>query len=230
MEPDISGTELITSGALPALIRRPEPGPSAHPALIMLHGWGANESDIYELVPFVDKRVLIVAPRGPGIVSDNPRGSWKWYEWTKPARPDPGLRDVSLEKLGQLLDQLGDLSGVKVDPTQIYVGGFSQGAAMSLMLAATYPDKLAGILPHSGFISPEYAEKIAAGCFKDKNAFLAHGIEDQMLKVGLGREVREILEVGGVHVTYQEYPIAHATSPESRQDFGNWLNQHLEWG
>ena len=81
--PDTSGTELIEGGPLVALVRRPETADGAFPAqgspaLIMIHGFGANEGDIYELVSDVDRRLLVVAPRGPMQVDDNPRGSWRW--------------------------------------------------------------------------------------------------------------------------------------------------------
>jgi phospholipase/carboxylesterase len=229
MEPDTSGTELLTHGALTVLVRRPQASDKPHPALIMLHGWGANESDIYELVPFVDKRVLIVAARGPGKVNDSPRGAWKWYDWSEVGRPEPGLRDTSVEKLGQLIDGLEALTGVAVDPAQVYVGGFSQGAAMSLMLAATYPEKLAGIIVHSGFASPEATDRLASGVFEGKAAFVAHGIQDQGIKLYQGQHVRDVLDAGEVDLTYREYPIAHATSPESRRDLGEWLNQRLHF-
>ncbi len=227
--PDTNGTELITNGALPVLVRRPQKGQGPHPALLMLHGWGANEGDIYELVPFVDKRVLIAAVRAPEAVSDDPRGSYKWYERTNVGEPQGGLLDKSLERLGQLLGQLESLTGVQIDPAQVYVGGFSQGAAMSVMAAATYPDRLAGILPHSGFINPTFRERIENGLLRGKGAFVAHGTEDQVLKVGMGQALRHSLEVGGLDVTYREFPIAHATSPDSRRALGEWLNHRLRF-
>jgi phospholipase/carboxylesterase len=208
-------------------VRRPEPGPAAHPVLIMLHGLGANESDIYELVPFVDRRVLIVAPRGPGQVDNSPRGSWKWYDRVEVGEPLPGLRDTSLERLNRLFDQLEELGGVPVDPTQIYMGGFSQGAITTLLTAATFPERLAGIIAHSGAISRDAAERLGSGIFRGKGAFVAHGVADDILSVNLGRKVRATLEAGGVDLTYREYPIDHSTSVESRRDLAEWLNQRL---
>lgn len=228
-EPDKSGTELITSGALPALVRAPQPSDKPHPALIMIHGRGANEGDIYELVPFVDKRVLIVAPRGPNRMSDDPRGSYSWYEWSSAGVLSPGVLDISLAGVSGLLDQLEEVGGVPVDKSQVYIGGFSQGAVMSLLVAAHQPDKLAGILPHSGVMTAPAAERFRAGAFRGKPAFVAHGLEDQILKVGLGQEIKAVLEESGVDVTYREYPIGHSTSPASRQDLGNWLNARLRF-
>ncbi len=227
--PDISGTELITGSNLTALVRTPQPGKGTHPALIMIHGYGANESDIYELVPFVDRRVLIVAPRGPFLASEDTRGAFYWYDRVYFSGGDTSTFESSLKKLSQFIDELGQFSGVEVDPKQVYVGGFSQGAVMSLGLAANVPEKLAGIIPNSGFVQPETAAKLRAGAFRGKPAFVAHGETDMVIQISRGREVRQMLEEGGVDLTYQEYPIAHSTSPQSRQDLGNWLNGRLHF-
>lgn len=231
--PDISGTELIIGDPLTALVRRPQltgPAPAqGSPTLVMIHGRGANEGDIYELVPFVDRRVLVVAPRGPMQVDDNPRGSWCWSVQKSDGQPDPAILEESVRKLSALILQLSDLTGVKVDPTQVYIGGFSQGGLLSLEMAAQYPDLLAGILPQSGFSSPEAAQKLRAGSFRGKPAWVAHGTRDPILPVEKGRQVKEILEAGGVEVSYKEYNFGHVTSPESRRDLANWLNPRLRF-
>jgi phospholipase/carboxylesterase len=229
--PDTSGTELITGGALTALVRRPEGDAPASgiPALVMLHGFGANEGDIYELVPFVDKRVLVAAPRGPMKVDENPRGSWRWSVPQEDGAPDPVILMDSASKIAAFIEQLPDLTGVMVDPAQVYLGGFSQGGLMSLEMAANYPELLAGIIPHSGFISPGAEQKLWAGVFRGKPAFIAHGTRDQMLGIEKGRHIKEVLETGGVEVTYKEYNFGHVNSPESRRDLANWLNPRLKF-
>ncbi len=227
--PDISGTELIEGGPLVALVRRPEVSAESAPALIMIHGYGANESDIYELVTYVDRRVLMVAPRGPMKVDDNPRGSWRWSVNGEDGKPDPATLQNSARKVAELIGQLSTLTGVKVDPAQVYVGGFSQGGLTSLEMAATYPELLAGILDHSGFASRNAQLKLRAGSFRGKPAFVAHGTRDEVLPIERGHEVKEILEAGGVDLTYKEYNFGHVSSPESRRDLANWLHPRLKF-
>jgi phospholipase/carboxylesterase len=229
--PDTSGTELFTGGVLAALVRRPEGDAPANgsPALIMIHGFGANEGDIYELVSYVDRRALVVAPRGPMKVDENPRGSWRWSVPQEDGTPDPAILQDSASKIAALIGQLTDLTGVRVDPAQIFIGGFSQGGLMSMEMAANYPELLAGILPQSGFVSPGAEQKLRAGAFRGKPAFVAHGTRDQMLGVEKGRHNKEVLEAGGVDVTYKEYNFGHVTSPESRRDFANWLNPRFSF-
>ncbi|MDB5078951.1 MAG: hypothetical protein JWP00_875 [Chloroflexi bacterium] len=231
--PDTSGTELIEGGPLVALVRRPQPADAlpeqGSPALVMIHGFGANEGDIYELVPFVDRRVLVVAPRGPIKVDDNPRGSWFWSVKTAEGVHDPAVLEENAAKLAALIGQLSTLTGVKVDPTQVYLGGFSQGGLMSLEMAARYPDLLAGILPQSGLISEGAAHKLRDGIFRGKPAFMVHGTRDTILPVERGRQAKEVLEAGGVDLTYKEYNFGHVNSPESRRDLANWLNPRLKF-
>ena len=227
-EPDKGGTELIETGSgLKVLVRRPVPTDEPHPALIMIHGWGANEGDIYELVPFVDRRVLIIAPRGPHLASDDPRGSFFWYNRAVMNKGQDATYKTSVEKLGQLLDELDGLGGVAVNRQQVYAGGFSQGGVMSLAMAAHFPDRLAGILPHSSSVTPTDAERLRSGVFRGKGAFVAHGTLDMVLQVKHGQTIKAVLEEGGVDLTYREYPIAHSTSPQSRQDLAQWLNGRL---
>jgi phospholipase/carboxylesterase len=232
--PDISGTELIEGGPLVALVRRPQaaegPAPAqGSPALVLIHGFGANETDIYELVSYVDRRVLVVAPRGPMKVDDNPRGSWRWSINRDDGKPDPAVLQESTAKVADLVRQLSSITGVKVDQAQVYVGGFSQGGLMSLEMASRYPDLLAGILPQSGFTSPEAEQNLRAGAFQGKPAFVVHGTRDTILPVERGRKSKEILEAGGVDLTYKEYNFGHVTSPESRRELANWLNPRLKF-
>lgn len=229
--PDTSGTELIEGGPLVALVRRPAGDSPAQgsPALVMIHGFGANEGDIYELVPFVDKRVLIVAPRGPMQVDDNPRGSWRWSVNGEDGRPDPAVLQESARKVAELIGQLTALTGVKVDPSQVYVGGFSQGGLTSLEMAAEHSDLVAGIIDHSGFVSVNAQEKLRAGSFRGKPAFIAHGTRDDRLPLEQAHLVKEVLEAGGVDVTYHEYNFGHVTSPQSRRDLADWLNPKLRF-
>jgi phospholipase/carboxylesterase len=227
MEPDISGTEFITGGALDVLVRRPEGGTGKAPVALMLHGWGAKESDIYELVPFIDCRVMIVAPRAPAVAMQSERGAFMWYDRGQPGQVLPGIFDDSTARLHTLVGELSDLTGVNVDNTKIFIGGFSQGGVMSFRMATLYPEFFAGIMPHSGFVSKNDAPKLREGAYRGKPVFLAHGVHDMVIQVNRAHEAREILQTGGADLTYSEYPIGHETSLASRQALADWLNNRL---
>lgn len=229
--PDLTGTKLVEASPLTYLLRLPaqDNGGKPVPTLVMMHGRGANQGDIYELVPYVDKRVMIVAPRAPVKFSDDPRGSFMWYENVQPGTPAPGTLETALEKLAALIDQLEQSTGVTIDRSQLYIGGFSQGAVMSYALVSAYPELVAGVLAHSGPFSEELATRLRQANLQGKPFFIAHGTRETMLPIDHAQRAVKTLKEAGADVTYREYPIAHETSDESRRDLADWLNSRLKF-
>src|SRR4051794_21681903 len=124
---------------------RPARG-EAEGALVLFHGRGADEHDLFPLLDALDpeRRLLGVTPRAPLSL---PPGGAHWYRLGGIPTPDPGTFWPSYEALGALLDELP----VPVD--QVVLGGFSQGAVMSwaLGLGGGRP-RPAALLALSGFI------------------------------------------------------------------------------
>lgn len=230
--PDLSGTNLIEGGPLTYLLRLPVIRTSTEnpvPTLIMLHGRGANQGDIYELVQFVDKRVMLAAPRAPLLHSDDARGSFMWYENVQPGIAKPGSMETALEKLLKFIEELDQSAGVAVDRSQLYIGGFSQGAAMSFAAVSAYPEKFAGVIAHSGPFSDQQENRLRKANLRGKPFFVAHGTNDFLNIDEHGRRTAKVLEEIGADLTYKEYPIAHESSLESRGDLANWLNPQLKF-
>src|SRR6267142_2642949 len=95
-------------------------------ALVLLHGRGADENDLYPLLDALDpeRRLAGYTPRGPLSL---PPGGAHWYALGGLGTPGSGyLESVAL--LSAWLDGLG------VKPERLVLGGFSQGAVMSYAL------------------------------------------------------------------------------------------------
>ncbi|MEI6043566.1 MAG: alpha/beta fold hydrolase [Chloroflexota bacterium] len=228
--PDLTGTTLIEGEELTYLLRLPTLATAKPiPALVMLHGRGANEGDIYELVSYVDQRVLVVAPRAPLLHSEDPRGSFKWYDLDPSGRVVEDLLEASLEKLITFIEQVAQFSAVAVDPRQIYLGGFSQGAAISYALVTTRPDLVAGVIVHSSPFAPQVEARLRGARLHGKPFFVAHGLHDFLTIAEHGQRAARCLREIGADVTYHEYPFAHETSPQSRGDLAAWLNSRLSF-
>ncbi len=220
--PDISGT-IEGDGALHYRLR-PSSRPAGVPAplLVMLHGRGANEGDIYELVPFINREIMIVAPRGPLLWDDSPRGAFQWFSWTADDLERPEIFEKPAQALQKLVDEL--TTEYAIDRTQIYFGGFSQGAAMSCLMALFSPDLVKAVISHSGFLPYNPALNSVLSRAKDKPFLVLQGAEDTAVTVDRARELVRLLESGGANVSYKEFPIAHATSTESRRALAEWLH------
>ena len=195
--------------------------------LLLLHGVGSNEHDLVQLAPYLDPRFFVVSARAPITLAP---GMYAWFEvQLDPVRPiiNPQQAESSREKLLTFIDKAIETYGI--DPVRVYLMGFSQGAIMSLAVALTSPEKVAGVVAMSGRVLPEIVPHIAAPeALRDLPIFVAHGTEDQVLPIHHGRAARELLQRLPVALTYREYPMGHQISDQSLADIAGWLTQRLD--
>jgi phospholipase/carboxylesterase len=197
-------------------------GPS--PLLIMLHGYGSNEQDLFDLGEYLDPRLHIVSPRG---VLDLGFG-FAWYHLGgTPGSlvPDPATRARARDVLSALVADLPGRLGT--DPLHTYLLGFSQGAIMSLALAAHIPDQIAGIIPVSGYLDAGGMDGPLPAAIAELPILQIHGTEDAVIPVAAARRTRDTLAPVAKRYTYQEYPIGHTISMEGLQLIQGWLAARL---
>jgi phospholipase/carboxylesterase len=210
------------------VVRPPqEKSPEPPPMILLLHGLGSNEHDLFSFAPYLDKRFLVVSARAP--FSLFPGG----YAWFQIDFTPGGLRmhadqaEQSRLILLEFLDYL--LENYEADAERVYLAGFSQGAMMSMNIALTHPEKVAGVLAMSGRVLPDLLPKMAdPEQLQDLPIFVMHGIYDDVLPIENGRTTQEILSQLPVALTYKEYPMAHEVSAQSFADAMAWLNKELQ--
>jgi len=197
------------------------------PLLLLLHGYGANEDDLFSLAPYLDERFMIVSARAP--VTLQPM-SYAWFNLgfapqgiiVNPAEVESSRRTIR-KFIGEIVE------AYKCDPNAVYLMGFSQGAMMSLAVALTYPGSAAGVVAMSGRMLPQTLSRIP-----DKDAliglpiFMAHGARDTLLPVSHGRDARAALSELPVELTYREYDMGHEISADSLEDITEWLKDRLD--
>ncbi len=202
------------------LVRQPIVEADTPPLLLLLHGVGSNENDLFGLAPYLDKRFLIISVRAPNTLGP---GSYA------PRGPviDPAQAEASREAL---IDFIGEaITAYGVNPNQVYMIGFSQGAIMSASVALTRPDLVAGVALMSGRILPEIQSLMAAPeKLEGLPILVVHGVADTVLPINHGRASRQLLASLPVELTYHEYPIGHEVSQESLADVSSWLSAQLD--
>ena len=216
--------------ALKHLVREPaDAGGAPPPLLLLLHGVGSNEEDLFSLAPYLDQRFLIVSARAP-VALDYGGYGWFRIDFT----PRGMVADVeqakrSLEILPGFIDGLVETYGA--DARRVYLAGFSQGAMMSLALLLTSPEKLAGVAAMSGRLPSQVFEREPdREALTGKPVLLTHGLYDPVIPVEQGRAAREHLGALPVALTYREYPMGHEVSAESLRDVTGWLTEALDAG
>ena len=214
--------------SLAHLIREPRvPAAGRAPLLLLLHGVGSHERDLFQLAPALDPRFFIVSARGPLVLAP---GAFAWFHVTFTPR-GPAIvaaeAEASRERLRAFLAELA--VAYPVDPQRVYLLGFSQGAIMSFSVALTAPERVAGVVALSGRILPEIRPLIAPPAALAGLPFLViHGTEDTVLPVSYGRAARDLLAGLPVALTYREYPMGHQITADSLSTVAAWLTAQLD--
>ena len=101
---------------------------------------------------------------------------------------------------------------------------------MSLAVALTRPDLLAGVVAMSGRLPTPAADAVEADAeaLTGLPILMVHGVADQVLPLHHGREARDHLATLPVALTYREYPMGHEVTPESLRDIAAWLTAQLD--
>jgi phospholipase/carboxylesterase len=202
------------------LIREPAGEPEG--ALVLLHGRGTGEADLHPLLGALDpeRRLLGVTPGAP--LTGIPPGGRHWYVIEQVGQPDEETFVASMTRLADFVDGLLRDRGIAWENT--VVGGFSQGGAVSLALAlGTGRPRAAGILAMSCFLPTVRGWRIDIRGKRGTPAHLSHGTYDNIIPVGFGRRVRDLLEEGGLEVTYRETRVQHQIDPELLPEMQAWL-------
>jgi phospholipase/carboxylesterase len=209
--------------SLTHLVREPgrkESTSASHqpPLLLLLHGIGSNEADLFGLSPYLDARLVM----GPG--------SYGWFNIE--LTPQGMVADLEQAKeslliLPKFIDEL--IETYHVDAGCVYLMGFSQGAMMTLAHAINHPEKIGGAVVMSGrYPSHVLEEERDSQALQAKPFLVTHGIYDPVLPIEEGRLVRKNLEALPVKLVYREYPMGHEVSMESLRDVSAWLTSSLD--
>jgi phospholipase/carboxylesterase len=189
-------------------------------ALVLFHGRGADEHDLFPLLDLLDpeRRMLGATARGPLSL---PPGGAHWYAVHRIGFPDRDTFTATYAQAGDWLDDL--LARHDVPPERAVLGGFSQGAVMSyaLGLGAGRP-RPAGIVALSGFIPT--VEGFELGDPSGLPVAIGHGTFDPVIGVEFGRDARDRLTEAGAEVTYREAPMAHAIDPTFMRELPDWIS------
>jgi phospholipase/carboxylesterase len=218
-------TPAVISSTLVHTIRQPGGSNTRnHPVLMLLHGRGTNENDLLELVDYLDPRFFIVSVRAP-FEFEQGAGGYTWYEVQDVGIPHPRQFEESYDRLSQFVLDVNQ--NYPVDPRRIFMLGFSMGSIMSLALSLTKPELIRGVVAHSGYIPENTSLQFAWNRLKNLSLFIAHGVNDSVIPVHLGRRAHDRLSQTEADLTYKEYPIAHSMSEQSVSDLADWLREKL---
>lgn len=210
-----------------------QPSKPADACVIWLHGLGADRYDFLPVAEALQESLLttrFVLPQAPTrAVTIN--GGYAMPSWYDILAMSPA-RAINREQLDESAKRLSDLieeqraSGI--DPSRIFLAGFSQGGAVVLHTAfVKWQGALGGVLALSTY-APTFGEELELSASQQRIPTLClHGQYDEVVQNAMGRTAYEYLKHHGVTVTWQEYPMGHEVLPEEIRDIGAWLGERL---
>lgn len=207
------------------LIREPKVKNDKNPLLLLLHGYGSNEEDLFSFASELPDEYYIVSVRAP---YDLMYGSYAWYAINFDADEnkfsDMEQGKMSRDLIADFIDIL--IAKYPIDAQNVTLIGFSQGSILSYAVALSYPEKVQRLVAMSGYLNTEMAtDNFQENDFSNLKIFASHGKVDQVIPVEWARKTEPALAALGIPIVYKEYPIGHGVAPQNFYDFRKWLQQ-----
>ena len=187
------------------------------PILILLHGYGSNEEDLFSFCPDLPEDWLIVSFRAP---INTPYGGFCWYDIDF-TNAEKFINIEQAEKSIHLI--LEEISLIrkqyKITNGKVHLCGFSQGGIISYALALRNPQFFNKIACLSSYPEQKILQNIA-----DKKSlshlrfFISHGIEDTVIPIDWGKKGYELLYDLNLYFSFREYHSGHGINSKTYQD------------
>jgi phospholipase/carboxylesterase len=205
------------------LYRPADPSMESASLLVLLHGVGSNEHDMFGLAPAVPARFHVLSLRAP-----NPLGPDAFAWFTFAAAPD-GRRVINSAQEAvsrPLVAQAVQAAArqLSVAPENVVVGGFSQGGIMALSLLLTRPELMrAAMVMHSRLLPEVLALVAPAKALRGRQLWVSHGTADAMIPLSNAHDIRDTVAPWPIELSYHEFPGGHEIRPAELNAAMTWL-------
>lgn len=205
--PDLSDTSLIQFNDWTLRVRPAAVKPSR--LLLLLHGYTGDENSMWVFAKDLPHYYWMVAPRAP-----HPSGM-TGYSW-RPLQPGtfgrPSLEELipQAEALIRLVDAYQTSAGIEAPDFDVM--GFSQGGAMSNVLAFLHPRRVRKLGVLAGFVPSGLDVYAKDHPLEGKRVFVTHGTRDEMVPIDRARASVAVLEQAGAKIVYCEDEVGHKVS------------------
>ena len=207
------------------IVREPVIKSENPPLLILLHGYGSNEQDLFSFAEELPKELLIVSAQAPYEMG---YGAYAWYainfDNANGKFSDLKQAKESIDKIAIFIDEIKAKYNTNVDKT--FLLGFSQGAILSYSLSFMYINKAQYVIALSGYINTKMTPKKMSKDIKT-DYYCSHGSVDQVLPVDWARKSKPFLDNLGLQNVYSEYNVGHGVAPQNFYSFKSWIEERL---
>ncbi|WP_417431359.1 alpha/beta hydrolase [Halpernia sp.] len=193
--------------------------------LVLLHGYGSNEEDLFSFVPTLPEDWLIVSFRAP-LNTDFEGFSWYDIDFNN-AEKFVGVQQAEkaekaiLESILRISNQYG------LTENETHLVGFSQGGILSYALSLNNPELFSKVACMSCYLE----EKILHNISKDKKKleklrfFISHGTDDAIIPLEWGRKAADFLYEKSCYFSFREYMSGHGVNQKNYMDLMDFFGK-----
>lgn len=208
-------------------ITRPSTLNENAPLLIMCHGYGSDENDLFSFAQELPEELFIISVKAPYPMQ--PYGN-AWYAINFDSHQNK-WNDVeqaieSRDKIANFIDEA--CSEYPVDKNNVTLLGFSQGTILSYAVALTYPKKVKNIIALSGYVSEDMLDKnLTTQEYNHLDFYCSHGSVDQVIPIDWARKTPQFLNNLNIKNIYSEFPVGHGVAPQNFYELRSWLEKRI---
>jgi phospholipase/carboxylesterase len=195
----------------------PERERAGRPLLVLLHGYGSHEGDLFGLSPRLPLGPVIASVRAP--LPENGGNAWFSLRGSTPGDPPKANVDAAAEALLEWLDIL--------DYTSVGLLGFSQGAAVALQSLRHAPDRFAAIAALSGFIASGGHPGDAELATIKPPVFYGRGTVDTIIAADAVARTEAWIPEHTTDTSRIYEDLAHSISADELSDVAAFLGTHV---
>jgi phospholipase/carboxylesterase len=204
-------------------VRRPE-GDGPFPTVVLLHGRNGNEEVMWVFAHTLPDDLLLVAPRA--IKNGDNGQDYSWHPHDPKTWPTMAEFEEAVVALEEFIAALADL--YQADLSQLYLMGFSQGAALGLSAMTKNPELAQGLAALVGFLPLNHESLVAQRPLTERPIFMAVGTKDERIPLDLARSSAKAIRQAGADLTYNEYDTGHRINRQGMRDLSVWWNKQLK--
>lgn len=200
------------------------------PWVILLHGFGADASDLEPLKEAIPthKKLNWLFPQGLLDVPIGPGWTGKAWWPLEMKNLDTDFSSTKPQGLEQARQEILNMIQALGTPwSKIFLGGFSQGAMLATDIYLNAPTTPAGLIIMSGSLINKDENRPLIEKRKGERFFQSHGEADAVLRIKGARQLESYLNQGGMKGSILSFAGGHEIPPKAVMKIGDYLDQQV---
>ena len=181
--------------------------------ILLLHGYGSNEDDLFSFKPFIPKSFDIYSLRAPISIGFG----YAWFNIN--FDNEFGVKSEKSDVLNAKKYIESFLEIHSKNYKNIYLIGFSQGAMLSYLVGLTN-NFVSGIGCLSGWVDTRFSNFTN----KTSNIYASHGKNDTVVPYDIARKSVDLLSNLGFNINFNSFDSGHGVNQKNLDSLITWLN------